>query len=278
MATKDLGRTPLQAGNTTEYHEVRRELRQRYRREAKAYCRRVTRDPEFADEAPAPVAPEHRRPEGCWPSDMHADKIGPVKRWIHKQVGRRWDDVYSEIRSTFDVRTLAGRHIVDSHLLGYVDIRGDREFCDLVVDDEGVLREREDRYPRRRYRSERKTVSDAALSAWLAGRTVMRRTEMLYWFTPSGHNRREHREVSRMRADHWGWENVSVPVDVMTYRQSRPLSRKEVAFYERLTSTQRTTAAEALVTPRVATANRPTFRFARSPAPGAPPLMIDKVA
>ncbi|MBI4450189.1 hypothetical protein HY634_03960 [Candidatus Uhrbacteria bacterium] len=278
MATKDLGRTPLEAGNTTEYHEVRRELRQRYRREAKAFCRRAARDPEFADEAPAPVAPEHRRPNGCWPSDMHADAIGPVKRWIHKQVGRRWDDVYSEIRSTFDVRTLAGRHIVEQHLLQYVDIHGNRFYSDLVVDDDGVLRERPQEWWRKRYRSERKTVSDAALSAWLSGRTVTRRTETLYWCTPTGHTHREHREVSRMRADHMGWENVSVPVDVMNYRQGRPLSRKEIAFYERLTSTQRAATAEALVTPRVATANRPTFRFARSPAPGAPPLMIDKAA
>ncbi|MDO8622506.1 MAG: hypothetical protein Q7R80_04710, partial [bacterium] len=211
--------------------------------------------------------------------------IGPVKRWIHKQVGRRWDDVYSEIRSRFNVRTLAGRHIVEGHLLGYVDINGDREFCDLVVDDDGVLREREDRYPRRRYRSERKTVSDAALSAWLAGRKVEQRSVILhsvilYWFTPTGNTRREHREVFRMRADHLGWENVSVPVDVMTYRQGCPLSRKEIAFYERLTSTQRAKAAEALVTPRVASANRPTLRSQvyRQLAPGSPPLVFDEAA
>ena len=79
-----------------------------------------------------------------------------------------------------------------------------------------------------------------------------------------------------MRADHWGWETVNVPVDVMNYRQGRPLSHKEIALYERLTSTQRTTTTEALVTPRVAKASQPSRRVQvyRQLAPGTPLLTI----
>lgn len=255
MATKDLGRTPLEAGNTAEYHSVRREVRRRYRHEARAFCHNAARDPEGCEETPAPVAPEHRRPNGCWTVDMHDDRIGPVRRWIHRQVGRRWDDVYSEIRSRFDTRTLAGRHIVDAHLLGYVDLHGDREWRDLYVDEDGVLCEREDRYPRRRYRTEQKTVSDRKFTRWLSGRKVGQRRAglytFLYWFTATGHIRREEREVNRKRADHWGWETVRLPAQIMTYRQGRPLTSKEIAFYERLTSEQRDKASKDLVIDRI---------------------------
>lgn len=262
MATKDLGRTPLEAGNTAEYHSVRREVRRRYRHEARTFCRNAARDPETCEEIAAPIAPEHRRPEGCWPSDMHGDRVSPVKRWIHRQVGRRWDDVYSEIRSRFNVRTLAGRHIVDSHLLGYVDADGNlsHSYRDLVVDEDGVLREREDRYPRHHYRTERKTVSDRKFTRWLSGRKVGQRRAgswtVLYWFTATGNTRREERWVSRKRADHWGWETVRLPAQIMTYRQGRPLSQKEIAFYERLTSAQRAKAAEDLVLGRIVRRDR----------------------
>lgn len=256
MATKDLGRTPLEAGNTTEYHETRREVRRQSRHEAKAFCRNAARDPEFCDAMPAPVAPEHRRPGACWPSDMHADAIGPVKRWIHRQVGRLWDDVYSEIRSRFDTRTLAGRHIVEQHLLGYVDTDGSslHQLRDLYVDEDGVLRERDTRY--HRWFSERQTISDRRFVRWLSGRKVGRRGSKLFWFASTGAARIEEREVSRKRADHWGWENVQVPVPISTFRQGRPLSFKEIAFYERLTSEQRANAGADLVIDRIVRKDR----------------------
>lgn len=254
MATKDLGRTPLEAGNTAEYHSVRREARRRARHETNAFCKRVAYDPELCDETPAPLAPEHRRPNGCWQVDMHDDRIGPVKRWIHRQVGRPWDDVYSEIRSRFDTRMLAGRHIVEQHPLQYVDFHGDREWRDLYVDEEGVLRERDTGY--RRYRSERQTISDRKFTRWLAGRKVGRRGSRLFWFASTGAARIEEREVSRKRADHWGWENVQVPVPISTYRQGRPLSSKELVFYERLISAQRNKAGEDLVIARIVKRDR----------------------
>lgn len=256
MATKDLGRTPLEAGNTAEYHSVRREVRRLARHEAKAYCARVARDPEYSDETPAPPAPERRRPNGCWTVDMHDDRIGPVKRWIHRQVGRLWDDVYSEIRSRFDTRTLAGRHIVEQHLLGYVDTDGSslHSYRDLYVDADGVLRERDTGY--RHAHSERQTISDRKFARWLSSRKVGRRGDVLFWFVSTGLWRREKREHSRMRADHWGWETILVPVKIGTYRQDRPLSQEEIAFYERLTSNQRTKASEDLVTDRIVRRNR----------------------
>lgn len=283
MATKDLGRTPLEAGNTTEYHETRREVRRQARHEAKAFCRNAGRDPEFRDAMPAPVAPEHRRPGACWPSDMHDDRIGPVKRWIHRQVGRPWDDVYSEIRTRFDMRALAGRHIIDCHLLGYVDLDGSNyhSYRDLYVDADGVLRERDN--GSHRHRSERQTISDRKFTRWLAGRKVGRRGSKLFWFVSTGAARIEEREVSRKRADHWGWENVQVPVPISTFRQGCPLSSKEIAFHERLTFSQRTTAGEDLVIDRIVKRDRRPwwllpYRPVGQPPAITAPLPADKAA
>ncbi|MBI4434681.1 hypothetical protein HY635_02595 [Candidatus Uhrbacteria bacterium] len=285
MATKDLGRTPLEAGNTTEYHETRREVRRRYRHEAKAFCRVAARNPELADEAPAPVAPEHRRPNGCWQVDMHDDRIGPVKRWIHSKVGRRWDDVYSEIRRTFDVRTLAGRHIVEQHLLQYVDIHGNQSYSDLIVDDDGVLRVRDD--GRRHYCVARCPVSEQALNRWLAGRKVGRRSSRLFWFVSTlgfrvvKETRTETKFERNGRKLNIHHIPVEVPITLSAYRQDRPLTSTEIAFYERLPSWKQAEIAKDLAIEAVASdASQRPYRspFYRQPTPGAPPLTIDEDA
>jgi hypothetical protein len=72
------------------------------------------------------------------------DKLGPAQRWLDSQVGRPWNKVYSELRTKFDSRTLAGKHIVDDHMIGMVRRAGEPtrywSHRTLVVDRHGVLR------------------------------------------------------------------------------------------------------------------------------------------
>lgn len=51
---------------------------------------------------------------------MFRDKLAPAQRWLASQVGRPWDKVYSELRAQFDSRTIAGAHVVNDHMLGWV--------------------------------------------------------------------------------------------------------------------------------------------------------------
>lgn len=44
------------------------------------------------------------------------DHLSPLRRWVEKQVGRRWDDVYSEVCELFDRRSQIKDH-VHVHLL-----------------------------------------------------------------------------------------------------------------------------------------------------------------
>jgi hypothetical protein len=49
------------------------------------------------------------------------DRLGPVKRWLNSQVGRNWDKVYSEIRRSFPNTNKQNHHLLESHLLSYVN-------------------------------------------------------------------------------------------------------------------------------------------------------------
>jgi hypothetical protein len=49
-----------------------------------------------------------------------SDLIGPLRRYLRKQVGRPWDTVWSEITQTLDSRSLSGQHIFD-HILWEVE-------------------------------------------------------------------------------------------------------------------------------------------------------------
>lgn len=82
------------------------------------------------------------------------DKLGPIYRWLARQVGCPWDEVRSDVSKTFDTRTTAGRHIVYDHLLTSVEITPDVRFHyysnpedpntsysknDFYVDEAGIL-------------------------------------------------------------------------------------------------------------------------------------------
>jgi hypothetical protein len=49
------------------------------------------------------------------------DKLGPLKRWLESQVGRNWDKVYSEIKQAFPNTNKQNHHLLDTHLMGYVN-------------------------------------------------------------------------------------------------------------------------------------------------------------
>ena len=46
------------------------------------------------------------------PKDF-SDVLGPLRRYLHKQVGRPWNKIWSEITQTLDSRSLTGLHIFD---------------------------------------------------------------------------------------------------------------------------------------------------------------------
>jgi hypothetical protein len=54
------------------------------------------------------------------------DNLAPLRRFLHKQVGRRWNDVYSEIAANLRVDSTMQQHVRD-HVGDLVDLHGQEE-------------------------------------------------------------------------------------------------------------------------------------------------------
>lgn len=52
--------------------------------------------------------------------DQKGDHVMPLKHWLEAQVGRPWDDIYSEIRKNNSPHSAVGAHIY-THLWGFVE-------------------------------------------------------------------------------------------------------------------------------------------------------------
>lgn len=134
MSTKNLARTVIEGGRHPLNKWERRDSNSSLRVAARSY-QVALRDPELALSTPPPERTKVRRD--------FADKLGPIRRWLDRACGRPWDEVRAEIFRRFDVRTLAGRHIVFDHLLTEVAEHGIRRtyvYERYQVDARGVLR------------------------------------------------------------------------------------------------------------------------------------------
>jgi hypothetical protein len=57
------------------------------------------------------------------------ENLNPLKGWLHKCLGKNWDKCYSELRKTFDARSVINQHILQ-HLYDYIDTKA-------FLDDDG---------------------------------------------------------------------------------------------------------------------------------------------
>lgn len=48
------------------------------------------------------------------------ENLNPLKGFLHSKLGKKWDKTYSELRKTFDARSVINNHILE-HLFDYVD-------------------------------------------------------------------------------------------------------------------------------------------------------------
>lgn len=116
------------------------------------------------------------------------DKTSPIYEWICSQVGRPWNKIYSEIKQRFDVRTTAGRHVVEDHLLTSVNYLGKienyRRYEDLWVDEHGILRGSRSSTPpvwwKTKYQRN-KYPSNEELGRFFGERRATRRGNTFFW-------------------------------------------------------------------------------------------------
>jgi len=190
MSTKNLARTIIEGGRHRGNKWDRRNSHAEERAALKNYMAEVTLNPDNYDEYD--VEPIQHVSKGF------DDKLGPIYRWLHRQVGRPWDEVRSDISQTFDIRTTAGRHIVFDHMLTSVQVGEQRgryyygpedtttsySDHDYYVDEDGILCKK--RYlGRRRYREVVPPFNTNYLANWLNGRVVGQVGNKFFWFVPA---------------------------------------------------------------------------------------------
>jgi len=191
MSTKNLARTVIEGGrhkgNKWDRHYSNAEERAHLRN----YMQEVRQDPDNYDAYD--IEPRQHVYKGF------DDKLGPIYRWLDRQVGRPWDEVRSDVTKTFDTRTTAGRHIVYDHMLQSVEVTPDvrRRYYsnpddpttsyskhDFYVDDDGFLQKK--RYLGRRYAREKVPPFDInQISNWLNGKIVGKVGNKFFWFVPA---------------------------------------------------------------------------------------------
>lgn len=206
MATKNIARSALEGGRHGYNKWERRYSHNEERTEARDYCRKVTVDPDYAEEDfiddIRPVMKEF------------TDKLRPMQRWLAKQVGRSWAEVRSEVAEKFDTRTTAGRHITYDHLLREVvdtesgfdkhgcmmnpNVEVIRErgkyyrggYADYYVNENGILCEHPDSY-RNRKRSgyyQYARLNEAQFDEygkWLNGCIIGEKDGKYFWYVPT---------------------------------------------------------------------------------------------
>ncbi len=137
MSKKCLARTVIEGGRTGVYKEVVRQQKKTERSRFRTYCRNVVVDPESAYDRIPIVEP----PDNYQFDNKFKDKLSPMYGWLFAQIGKPWNEAYSEIRRKFDTRTTAGRHVVFDHLIFQVNTTGDplNDYRDFDIDAAGIL-------------------------------------------------------------------------------------------------------------------------------------------
>lgn len=264
MSTKNLSKSVIQGGRSGYFKtEVFARIREE-RSAERTYLRHVAVDPDYDDENVQPL----RRPAVV----DQKDKLNPIYRFLDSRLGRRWDDVRSELFAKFDTRTTPGRHVLFDHLLKSVDeiprpsgtreedLAPGRRHSTYFLDAEGLLCKRKGwGFRGRRSYPRWKPVDWDGITCWLGNRKVGRCGAKFTWFVPTtGPNRvraiYERNEIVYARLDEWGsvvrdpilhdpndiryrrygHPTSAIRLAIVSYRQSRCLDAAEEKYFRDL--------------------------------------------
>src|SRR5262252_8519504 len=80
---------------------------------SKKWGRRLQKSEYEAEDHGPDRAPIARHHQYGWNAKEFSDLLGPLRRYLRKQVGRPWNKVWSEITRNLDSRSLSGQHVFD---------------------------------------------------------------------------------------------------------------------------------------------------------------------
>lgn len=195
MSKKNIARSAIEGGRYKYNKYKRRNSHRKVRASERDYCNKAEYDSENIDSFEIRVKDKVYK-------DFR-DKLAPMYRWLASQVGRAWNDVFSEITQKFDTRTTAGRHIVYDHLLSSVEItpRIRRKYeslpvdpysshynNDFYVDNDGILCKKQ-YIPRGHYSDPLPKFDTVKFTKWLNGRIVAQVGNKFFWFVSTAYSK-----------------------------------------------------------------------------------------
>jgi len=193
MGTKYLARTAIEGGRRSSQRDEEHEWTKSARVHWNQYCNQIRFDQELADS----WQPDDRKCD--WHKEFD-DKLTPIYRWLQSRVGRPWAEVRHEIKTRFDIRTTAGRHIVYDHLIDRIKGAGSKEMSgydsdDWRIDENGILRglywkfnnqrkHRKRRNPIKRKAVRRRRWTNDQIWMFFRGRQVTKVDGIWHWNDP----------------------------------------------------------------------------------------------
>jgi len=165
------------------------------------------------------------------------DKLKPVYRFLDSKVGKGWNNIRSEIAEKFDVRSLAGHHIVNQHMFASIKGAGHQEtsseygYYNYYVDDRGIFRKavrKAEKFRYNYYRDRQDFIKDKSQKVveWLNRNKVGMVGGVLFWFVPTN--------VKAIKIEYtWrGFNYLDSSIFGQTrFRQSYKLNKKEVNYF-----------------------------------------------
>ena len=232
MSTKRLNRTILEGGRVKGSRLEGQKFTRSERVAARAQMRRVTLDPEFADEEAFAV-----RKSGY---KEFTDQLAPIWRFLNSKDGEPWSDVKSEITHKFSVQSLSGYHIIKQHMMPEIKGAGSQEtmyngrYSDdfssyrYYIDDDDIFRINKEHHSYkggRRWRTYTFTkAQQEELEYWKNGRKIGKVGSVLFWFVLSG---MKSKDVDVKKPD--GWFDYCYYGD--NFRQDKKLNKAEVEYF-----------------------------------------------
>lgn len=182
MSKKKLERTAIEGGRTGYSKHDRRESSQIERSNVRTFIAGSHGDPEIFDEVSIPKRKKVYK-------DFN-DKLNPVERWIDSRVGYSWNKTHSLLKTKFDSRTTAGRHIINDHILGTIWLSADRteelaKYHRYFVDQRGILRKTPSYKEKYEKLNKEMAAEKTSIIKWMDYRMISKEGNVLYWYIPT---------------------------------------------------------------------------------------------
>ncbi|NQV90096.1 hypothetical protein HQ487_01665 [Candidatus Uhrbacteria bacterium] len=228
MSTKRITRAFSESGHDSSWNHLCYTETRRNRRIWKQYMEELKNNPDqWIEHTPDAVI---KAGSGHW-DERHDSRASPIERWLVSQVGRQWDEIFSDLCHM--TKTGGRSHRLKELLLRQVN-RDSKNLnwhghLHLYIDEVGALQQMP-RTPRRN----RQNRQGMHVDTWMNDRLIGQVGETLFWFVPKYVDQPVLAWTKDKNLVISHWER-----DIFSHRQDQRLTQTEITFFATLPAWQR---------------------------------------